>query len=218
MITTACNRKCPSCSFRIPHRKAQHWDVDFLMKLAPLIGHIPNLCITGGEPLLHPRLKEVVKAVSEGYSYDKIFLATNGDLILDHLDILDYFDAVRVPVLTSETHPGCKSNTHTIQELRHYCEGRVQLAEAKTVHWSAPGQDPRDCNNKYTTTICLDGFVYPCCVPLGKGLKLEDNPDWKEKIGDLPLHCDQCMLSSAKDVERAQGREKPVAPQAPRDL
>jgi len=204
IITSACNRRCPSCTFAVADRGAQHWGVEHFMQLAPLVGHVKRLCVSGGEPLLHPHLNAVVGAIAAVYSRDELLLATNGDLLHRHPGIVPFFDAIRVPVLGEHTYPGCPSNAQALALARTMCAGRTRLAEQPTVHWTRPGLASRDCANAYTTSICWDGVVYPCCMPIGQGVRLVPGVDWRAEVCKLPVPCDRCNLASAADVARAQ--------------
>jgi|SaaInlV_200m_DNA_4_1039719.scaffolds.fasta_scaffold06412_1 hypothetical protein len=206
MITTACNRRCPSCSFHMPTVTPQFWERDHFTPLAPIIGHIPNLCISGGEPLVHPRVRDLVEGIAAEFSYDKLVLATNGDLLLKHQDLFEFLDVIRIPILTEQTYPGCPDNRETLNKIRQVCPENVELVFRPTVHWTAPGQAPHDCGNAYKTTIYKDGKVYPCCMPSGEGV--DATPGWRDRILGVPLPCDECVLSNITNMQREIDRKR----------
>jgi hypothetical protein len=210
LITGRCNRRCPSCTFRQVTDERKDLPPEYFRKAGPLIGHVRRVCVSGGEPLLHRQLVEAVRAIKESFDYGEIFLATNGDLLSRHPEIVGEFDSIRVPILDERTFPGCPSNAAARAQDREICRAAgVPLFEhgpgedSPTVHWDRPGLSPWDCQG-YFATILWDGRLFPCCMPLGPGVELTPGLDWRSEVRKLPLPCDRCYLSSAADVERAR--------------
>jgi len=201
VITTACNRRCPSCSFQPITRDRRSWGPEHFKKIAPIIGHVHTLYVTGGEPLMHPQFEAVVDEVVRSFSYDKLQLATNGDLLGRHEAAARRFDVLRLPVLTAKTYPGCPDNSEGRQVARRI--GKA-LWERPTVHWERPGLSPLDCTNARVTTIVVGDAVYPCCMPIGPGIPLKLG--WREAVATARLPCDECVLASAADVARVVAR------------
>ena len=213
LVTGRCNRRCPSCTFRQVTADPRDLPVEDFRRLGPLIGPVRRICVSGGEPLLHTDLLGVVQAIKESFTWSEdIFLATNGDHLAEHPDVIREFDSVRVPILDGRTFPGCPSNADARARARDVCASlSVPLHERgpgdePTVHWDRPGLSPWRCQN-FNATILWDGRVFPCCMPLGAGVEVKAGVDWRAKVRKLPLPCDRCNLSSAWDVEQArQGR------------
>lgn len=210
LITGRCNRRCPSCTFRQVLSEPRDLDPEYFRRVGPLVGPVRRLCVSGGEPLLHQQLVEVVQAIKASFSYKEIFLATNGDLLPRHPAILREFHSIRVPILDERTFAGCPSNAAAREQARALCRAAgVPLHERgpgedhPTVHWNRPGLSPWDCGNP-AATILWAGRIYPCCMPLGPGVELAEGIDWRRAVRQLPLPCDRCYLSSARDVERAR--------------
>jgi len=211
LITGRCNRQCPSCTFHEVRAEPKDLDPDYFRAIGPLVGHVKRICVSGGEPLLHRQFRDVVRAIKESFSYEEIFLATNGDLLWRFADVIPEFNSVRVPILDERTFPGCRSNCEARAKARQACAAAgVPLHERgpgedkPTVHWDRPGLSPWRCQN-YFATILWDGRVFPCCMPLGPGLRLEPGIDWRREVRRIALPCDRCFLSHADDVARARG-------------
>ena len=85
-IVDHCNLNCKGCyPFCTVGQKAGFRSLDRflrdLRRFKEMVDHIAWIKIYGGEPLLHPQLKEFVSAVKEAYPYAEICLMTNGILV-----------------------------------------------------------------------------------------------------------------------------------------
>ena len=80
-LTAHCNLRCYGCDHASPVHAEAYLSVEELEKdlaaLAPVY-HVFEFLLTGGEPLLHPRLIEVVDTIRRSGVADKITLMTNG--------------------------------------------------------------------------------------------------------------------------------------------
>lgn len=83
-ITSACNLQCQHCWIECsPSGAVKQVEVARLQKLLselPALG-VSELCLTGGEPLLHPHWREILAACCQNPAINKIVLQTNGTLI-----------------------------------------------------------------------------------------------------------------------------------------
>lgn len=82
-ITGRCNLGCQYCS---PRRDsdARHMDAAFAVALVRWLSgrhDVRHVRLTGGEPLVHPRVVDIVAAVSELRSLDEVTLTTNGQML-----------------------------------------------------------------------------------------------------------------------------------------
>jgi organic radical activating enzyme len=102
-LTDHCNLRCAQCDALAPYLDERAIDVDVLRRdlglakraLAPTF-----LKLVGGEPLLHPRVVDCVRAAKDQAIAEKVSLTTNGRLlhrasdalfeVLDHLTISVY--------------------------------------------------------------------------------------------------------------------------------
>ncbi|WP_300408573.1 radical SAM protein [Lagierella sp.] len=94
-VTYKCNLKCEYCYQNIYAKDHNMIDStkDWKKILRKLKFYdVKKIVITGGEPLLHPQIDQILKfAKSLGYEID---LLTNGSLIREKCDILNYADAI----------------------------------------------------------------------------------------------------------------------------
>lgn len=85
-IVDHCNLNCRGCyHFCTQGQKPSFRTLDVFLKdvkrFKELVDHVNWIKLYGGEPLLHPQLKECVSSLREIYPYSEICLMTNGLLI-----------------------------------------------------------------------------------------------------------------------------------------
>lgn len=96
-MTGICNARCEFC-----------WDmfkgqtgvsIDKVMDVFPKLyaAGIENICVTGGEPLLHPGVDDILTYLKEvGFH---IYLSTNGAFLEEHLDtVVNCVDLIGLPI------------------------------------------------------------------------------------------------------------------------
>lgn len=85
-ITGCCNMRCEHC--RAHMEKPIFMPLDKIQKILLFanknIGEEFNLTLSGGEPMLHPQLTDIIKMGVE-FGYDEIVVTTNGSLITEEL-------------------------------------------------------------------------------------------------------------------------------------
>ncbi|MBQ3110101.1 MAG: anaerobic ribonucleoside-triphosphate reductase activating protein [Clostridia bacterium] len=89
LFTPGCNFRCPFChnSSLVKSSQPQLTEEEILSFLKKRQGILEGVCITGGEPLIHPDLPEFIKKVKElGY---KVKLDTNGSFPLRLKALMD---------------------------------------------------------------------------------------------------------------------------------
>jgi MoaA/NifB/PqqE/SkfB family radical SAM enzyme len=84
MVTTSCDLACPGCDRFIDHN--HNWTEDFdLLKerMTAWSKHLDpdNLTIIGGEPLIHPRIYDILATANKYFNHATIELFTNGLLL-----------------------------------------------------------------------------------------------------------------------------------------
>lgn len=86
-VTLVCNLNCALCSNYAPYYKNQkHFSVDDLKKSIDryfsIVTHVKKFIISGGEPLLHPRLNEIIEVLNKYNSrMDVLEIITNGTIV-----------------------------------------------------------------------------------------------------------------------------------------
>jgi MoaA/NifB/PqqE/SkfB family radical SAM enzyme len=84
--TQHCNLNCKCCTAYSPIAQEEFLDIDSyikdMAKLAELTGNkMESFYITGGEPLLHPRIMEIFGIAREFFPETEIYFMTNGLLL-----------------------------------------------------------------------------------------------------------------------------------------
>lgn len=95
MLTNKCNLSCKHCcATQIMAKKDISFDVlESVIKLNPL-----QIAVTGGEPLLHSQVEDVLKFIRKRYA-GKIELDTNGTLVNKYLNLITkYVDKVSISI------------------------------------------------------------------------------------------------------------------------
>lgn len=85
-LTDHCNLKCKSCLHFSPLAPEIYQDVDILerdcARLAELTGgRVADICVLGGEPLLHPQITDCLDIARKYFPIDRIYIVTNGLLL-----------------------------------------------------------------------------------------------------------------------------------------
>jgi MoaA/NifB/PqqE/SkfB family radical SAM enzyme len=81
-----CNLKCKGCLHFSPLAPEIYQDVDILeqdcRRLSELTsGRVADICVLGGEPLLHPRITDCLDIARKYFPLDRIYIVTNGLLL-----------------------------------------------------------------------------------------------------------------------------------------
>jgi radical SAM protein with 4Fe4S-binding SPASM domain len=114
MITNKCNLHCLHCWPESgPSRGANHVDKDQLLGMIRdfhKLG-VENICLTGGEPLLHPQWFGIVTSVCAEPGIKEVCLQTNATLLTKaHVQKLGSFDNHKLTLQVSLE--GAEINTH----------------------------------------------------------------------------------------------------------
>ncbi len=141
LFTDGCNFRCPFC-----HNASLVTDIDdnegfsdteVLSYLKKRTGILDGVCITGGEPLLHPELTEFIKSVKDlGF---KVKLDTNGSLpdrlkVLAGEGLLDYvaMDIKNSPEKYAET-AGVTETSAVWESVDFLLEGNIDYEFRTTI-------------------------------------------------------------------------------------
>jgi MoaA/NifB/PqqE/SkfB family radical SAM enzyme len=94
-VTTRCNLNCVYCEDFGARRNGSAVTTtlgDARKILAVIRSGIPNLWLTGGEPLLSPHILDLVTYARRDLHFRELSLITNGTLLSAHLDLLPFLD------------------------------------------------------------------------------------------------------------------------------
>jgi DNA-binding Lrp family transcriptional regulator/MoaA/NifB/PqqE/SkfB family radical SAM enzyme len=105
-ITSACDMNCPFCYGPKGIRSMNREDAISTINLLHNMG-VETICISGGEPLLHENIVEILKTInSKGMG---IFLSTGGNLYLKYKDAIEnYLTKLSLPL------DGYSAEIHTL--------------------------------------------------------------------------------------------------------
>jgi pyruvate formate lyase activating enzyme len=179
LFLPSCNLRCPFCH---NHELAMHperfstypWE-SIQERLKALRGWLDGVCITGGEPTLHPDLPELLNRIHElGLA---VKLDTNGTrpAMLDFLiskNLIDYLAMDIKGPLDRESYGKCAGVQVSIQEIKKSMDfilsGQVKGEFRTTVvpHWHTPPvlaqmalelkQAPKWTHQKFNPLLALD--------------------------------------------------------------
>jgi MoaA/NifB/PqqE/SkfB family radical SAM enzyme len=130
-VTTQCNFNCAYCEYFGARRNPQaeeQLDLDRAMRVLKIIRTgVDSLIVTGGEPLLHPDIDQLITRAKREVKFRHLTLLTNASLLHDHEVILPALDRLVIsldstdPVVWSDiigTTPGV---AHTVLDnIRTY--------------------------------------------------------------------------------------------------
>jgi MoaA/NifB/PqqE/SkfB family radical SAM enzyme len=118
-VTTQCNFNCAYCEYFGARRNPlaeEQLNLDRAVKVLKIIrSGVDSLILTGGEPLLHPAIDDLIACAKQDVKFRHLTLLTNASLLHDHETILPHLDRLVIsldstdPVIWSEiigTTPG----------------------------------------------------------------------------------------------------------------
>jgi MoaA/NifB/PqqE/SkfB family radical SAM enzyme len=106
-VTTRCNLNCAYCEDFGARRNGDAVTATFqdAQKILRVIrSGVPNLWLTGGEPLLSPHILDLVNYARQDLRFRELSLITNGTLLSARLDLLPLLD--RLVISLDSTDPG----------------------------------------------------------------------------------------------------------------
>jgi MoaA/NifB/PqqE/SkfB family radical SAM enzyme len=95
-VTTQCNFNCAYCEYFGARRNPQaeeQLDLDRAVRVLQIIRTgVDSLILTGGEPLLHPAIDQLIMRAKQEVKFRHLTLLTNASLLHDHEAILPHLD------------------------------------------------------------------------------------------------------------------------------
>jgi organic radical activating enzyme len=180
-ITDHCNLNCVGCNHFSPIAEEKYVDVDVIQKdfarLSELTHRkIENIDLMGGEPLLHPRITDILDIARKNFD-GRINIVTNGVLLPKMHDA--FWQSCRANTINVKvTSYPIKLDHEAIQRTAKKHGVHLQLRkQVSNVHtWCRLPKDMHGKQNiKTNFTLCLvanfciflkDGKLSTCCLPL----------------------------------------------------
>lgn len=191
-VTMRCNFQCRLCANYIPYYTSDDWKDDHIEeaihKFFSAVSHVQKLVITGGEPLLYPKLNSLLHVLQLYSSHiASLQIITNGSIGLNEeiLASINMFGREKVNFLIDDygstlskkvndlnsvlTHYGVAHVVRNYTEIDPYCGGWVyfgDLTEQKLHTIQDREALFEKCTCPQNLNLCMnimpDGLMYPC--------------------------------------------------------
>ena len=141
-ITTKCSLRCRDCSVFIPYvNNPCIYDADEIMKdfkhVLDCLGYIRIVNFYGGEPLIHPKLAEMILELKDEKRIDRISIITNGTIIPNERLLQVLKDEPRIMIRISDY--GILSSK--LKELEQILsEYHIAYEVSNYTYWDAPSK------------------------------------------------------------------------------
>ena len=116
----ACNLSCTGCATfsELKHHGYHKWD-DTKKEILPWLKRLDPECVglMGGEPLMHPQIKEYIKGLRDLLPNSQIRVPTNGLLLKKHYDVVKLLHNIGNSVLKISYHLNDKTINQSIKEI-----------------------------------------------------------------------------------------------------
>jgi len=151
-VTTHCNLNCTYCEDFGARRNgnAVTATLEDAKKILRVIrSGVPNLWLTGGEPLLSPHILDLVTFIRRDLNFRELSLITNGTLLSRHLNLLPFLD--RLVISLDSTDPGALASVS------------LPDAQAKTVIAGIEAAAP--LQKRHSFKLILNAVITPETLP-----------------------------------------------------
>ena len=196
-ITELCNRTCSFCPRSDPAVYANQklfMSKETASNLGKQLAEAKfdgEIHVTGfGEPMTHPRIVELIKAITFHWS-DCIEVTTNGDRLETDARLINDLYAAGVSRLTIDSYDGAEQYQRYVHMMRHWPEDRWRIRN----HYDDPDKDSDELiaeynfNNRAGNSAKGEVYENQCYLPFYKTMI-----DWN---GNIVLCCN--------DWQRAAG-------------
>jgi organic radical activating enzyme len=186
-LTAHCNLACYGCDHASPVHPEEYLSVEEFAKdlaaLAPVY-HVFEFLLTGGEPLLHPRLLDVIDTIRASGVTEKITLMTNGVLLHKAPEQLwSKIDKIGVSV-----YPGVKRTLDEGQIRTRAARHGLLLWYKPTDEFSTKLLHGENRDRELVRTIYSTCTLRTSCHTIHKGRYFKCSPspflpDWLQRLG-----------------------------------
>lgn len=141
-ITTKCSLRCRDCSMFIPYIKEPcFYDANTMMedlnKVLEVLGHIRILNFYGGEPLLHPKLADMMEKLRDDKRIERISVITNATILPDKKLLATFKEDGRILIRISD-YGKLSSKMEIIRKL--FEEEKIAYEVSNYAYWDAPSR------------------------------------------------------------------------------
>lgn len=173
-VTEHCNLRCEHCCNSSPYLAHKTLTLDSIARTLPLVSRVAYadvFKIMGGEPLLHPQITDVLRAVKESGVSDVVRLFTNGLLLSKMKD--DFWR--ELDQLTVSTYASAPVRPEQLAHIEHKAREFDVILNVKPVeHFSQVAHDVRredvaeveatwrNCWLRHRCLVARDGRFYIC--------------------------------------------------------
>jgi organic radical activating enzyme len=141
LVTEKCNLACSFCNMFIPHYELpKHRDTQIILNdidsYFNLVDYVSIFHLVGGEPFLHPNIKDIIEYILEKYSdkIDKFIITTNGTVLPkdEILEVLKNNNVILSVSNYSNKLEKLKSkvekvvDTYQINNINHYVRNNIE--------------------------------------------------------------------------------------------
>lgn len=154
LVTEKCNLNCSFCNMFIPHyQNPKHKELKSILSDINIffqkVDYVSIFHLVGGEPFLHPNIKEIIQHIENNYSnkIDKFIITTNGT-VLPNSDILNLLSKSNVILsISNYTDKLEKLKSKVNRVISTYNEHKINHYVRDNIKWYDFG-DLRIKNNK----------------------------------------------------------------------
>ena len=141
LVTEKCNLACSFCNMFIPHYELpKHRDIQIILSdidsYFNLVDYVSIFHLVGGEPFLHPNIKNIIEYILEKYSdkIDKFIITTNGTVLPKEeiLEVLKNNNVILSVSNYSNKLEKLKSkverviDTYKVNNINHYVRNNIE--------------------------------------------------------------------------------------------
>jgi radical SAM protein with 4Fe4S-binding SPASM domain len=126
-ITQQCNLRCKHCYIDAGVKKENELTLEEIKKLIDILTHmgVLNIMLSGGEPLLHPHLRDIIEYVRSKPLSVMVF--TNGTLITE--EIIQYFKEVGIAFVATSIDGATPETSDAFRGVKGSYEKTVRAIE-----------------------------------------------------------------------------------------
>ena len=180
-VVEHCNLNCKGCYHFSPLAKVEfmgvnEFEADFKRMSELFEGNAGQIVLLGGEPLLHPKINELIEIARRYFRKSRIQILTNGTLLLNMDDTFFYSLKKNDVELWVTKYPiefnYDKAKEHAFSvagvKLNYFNEEPIRTLGHQPLDIRGSKDYKNNYYNCYRANICIDlkhGKLFPCIIP-----------------------------------------------------